>query len=155
MKSRYSLSLLLISTLFLIVSASLSHAGGYIGGGTSQDYLNAPAVGPNVVAYVFAEYLDPQTSFLNLFVRRCECLKRLDYTSEGVYYTYPQSLTQEEFDGLTPSVLVGMVDPDGRLSGDLAGQVGLIGIIERVLEYNKVGTRFMARVSIKFVSEAQ
>ena len=146
---------IVMSFLFVMIFAPSSFAGGYIGGDSSLDYVNAPAVGPNVVAYMFAEYLDPQTSYINLFVRRCECLKRLDYTNEGVFYTYPQSLTQEEFDGLTPSVLVGMIDIDGRLSTDLAGQGGLISVIERVLEYKKVGTRFIVRVSIKFVAEIQ
>ncbi len=149
------MSLVITLGFFMIMTlASSSYAGGYINGDTAQDYLYAPAVGPNVVGYMFAEYLNTETSYINLFVRRCECLKRLDYTNEGVFVTYPQRLSWEEFDGLTPSVLVGMVDIDGQLSTALAAGQELIAVIERVLEYKKVGSRFVARVSIKFVAEA-
>lgn len=148
------LSFIITLALFITMSLpSLSHAGGGIDGDSFQDYLNDPAVGLNVVGYLFAEYLDPQTS-INIFVRRCECLKRLDYTDAGVLFTYPRTLSQTEFDALTPPVLVGMVDPDGQLSTALANGQELIAVVERVLEYKKVGTMFAARVSIKFVAEA-
>ena len=146
------ISVVLIS-FFVIANC---HAGGFIDGTLSQDYLNSSAIGSNVIAYIIGEYRQPpNTSSIHLFVRRCECLRRLAYTSEGVLVTYTQYLTQSEFDSLLPETLVCMIDNDGRLSNALAGEPGVIAVIEKVLEYKKQGTEFVARVSIKFVAEVQ
>ena len=146
-----------LTSLFVLCIVSYSFAGGYIDATLSQDYLNTPGVGSNVTAYMIGEYRDPTmgATSIHLFVRRCESLKRLTYTSEGVFITYNQYLTLSEFESLLPETLVGMIDADGSLSTALAGEPGVIGVIENVLEYTKVNTRFAARVSIKFVPEAQ
>jgi len=153
---KVSISIFLTS-LFVLTVVSYSYAGGYIDATLSQDYLNAPAVGSNVIAYIIGEFRDPTmgATSIHLFVRRCECLKRLTYTSEGTFITYNQYLTLGEFDSLLPETLVGMIDGDGSFSNALAGVPGVIAVIEKVLEYKKVNGRFAARVSIKFVSEAQ
>jgi len=79
--------------------------------------------------------------------------KRVEYKYEGFFATYIQMLSTEEFDALTPDALVGMIDPDGQLSTELAYGQGLIAVVEQVLEYQKLDTRFFARVSIKFVEQ--
>ncbi|MGA1792253.1 MAG: hypothetical protein ACMUIM_12255 [bacterium] len=146
----------LLTSFFVLTLVSYGHAGGFIDGTLSQDYLNSPAIGSNVIAYIMGEYRQPpDTSSIHLFVRRCECLRRLAYTSEGVLLNYTLYLTQSEFDSLLPETLLGMFDNDGRLSIALAGETGVIAVIEKVLEYKKVGTHFAARVSIKFVAEVQ
>lgn len=145
----------LLTSLFLVSFISYSHAGGFVDGTSSLDYLNSPAIGSNVIAYMIGEFKDPtfDASSIHFFIRRCECLRRLAYTNEGVFITYNQYLTQDEFDSLLPETLVGMVDIDGSISNALAEEPGVIAIIDKVLEYKKVDTRFVARVSIKFVSE--
>jgi len=143
-------------SVFLVVflSASVVHAGGgIIDGSTAADYLNAPAVGEDVIGYAIGEYLGPDVTYIHVFVRRCECLKRLSYTSEGVLVTYTHVLTAEEFNALGPDTLLGMVDADGQLTAALAGQSGLIGVVDQILEYKKDVNRFAARVSIKFVAQ--
>jgi hypothetical protein len=144
-----------LTSFFLMSFASYSHAfGRLIDGSLSQDYLNLPAVGSNVIGYMIGEFRE-QSSSIHLFIRRCECLRRLAYTNEGVFITYNQYLMESEFDNLLPETLVGMIDSDGSISNALAGEPGLIAVIEKVLEYKKEDTRFVARVSIKFVSEVQ
>ncbi|MGA1867360.1 MAG: hypothetical protein ACMUJM_02320 [bacterium] len=149
------ISFLVIFALLVIIAASSRYArgGGFISGDTAQDYLNAPAVGANVVGYIFAEHRRRDESYINVFVKRCECLKRLDYASDGVFVTYYRKMNDSEFNSLTAETLVGMIDEEGQISTALDGGQGLIAIIERVLEYKRVGTRFVARVSIKFVNE--
>ncbi|MGA1841439.1 MAG: hypothetical protein ACMUIU_12515 [bacterium] len=147
-----------LTSFFLLCSISSSHARGrFIESDFPQDYLNLPAVGSNVVGYMIGEFRDPalDSSSIHLFVRRCECLRRLAYTSEGFFITYNEYLTRDEFDGILPETLVGMIDIDGGISSALAGESGVIAVIEKVLEYKKEDTRFVARVSIKFVSEVQ
>ena len=144
------------TSFFLLCSISSSHARGrFIEGGFSQDYLNLPVVGSNVIGYMIGEFKDPSfdASSIHLFIRRCECLRRLAYTNEGVFITYNEYLTRSEFDSLLPETLVGMTDIDGSISNVLAGEPSVIAVIEKVLEYKKEDTRFVARVSIKFVSE--
>ena len=147
-----------LTSFFLLCFIASSHARGrFIEGDFSQDYLNLPAVGSNVVGYMIGEFKNPtlDSSSIHLFVRRCECLRRLAYTSEGVFITYDEYLTRDEFDGILPETLVGMIDFDGEISSALAGESGVVAVIEKVLEYKKEDTRFVARVSIKFVSEVQ
>ena len=139
--------------LVVFLSASVVYAGGIIDGSTASDYLNAPAVGESVVGYMIGEYLSADVTYIHVFVRRCECLKRLSYTSEGVLVTFAHVLTAEEFDALGPDTLLGMVDADGQLTSALAGQSGLIGIVDQILEYKKDTNRFAARVRIKFVAQ--
>ncbi|MGA1795829.1 MAG: hypothetical protein ACMUIL_08205 [bacterium] len=148
-----SVFLMFALLLFLLMSlVSFSYAGAYIVGTAAQDYLNAPAVGSNVVGYLVGDYISPSLTHLNLFVKKCECLKRDEYRyDEGVLVTYVQNLSKEEFDSLTPKVLVGMVDTDGQLATALVYGTGLIPVIDRVLEYKKTTNQFTARVSIKFV----
>lgn len=146
------ISFLIIFSVLLIMGFTInSYAGGYILGTTAQDYLTAPAVGSNVVGYLIGDYISPDLTHLHLFVKKCECLKRIDYKYEGVLATYPQMLSKEEFDGLTPEVLIGMIDTDGILSRELTNGEGLIAVIDSVLEFKKIDSRFAARVSIKFV----
>lgn len=146
-----------LTSFFLVSSISNSYACRWLDGTLSQDYLNLPAVGSNVIGYMIGEFKDPSSdaSSIHLFIRRCECLRRLAYTNEGIFITYNQYLTRDEFDGLLPKALVGMIDSDGSISNALAGEPGVIAVIEKVLEYKKEDTRFVARVSIKFVSEVQ
>jgi len=143
--------LIIFSVLLITGFAQNSYAGGYILGTGAQDYLTAPAVGSNVVGYLIGDYIGPDLTHLHLFVKKCECLKRIDYKYEGVLATYPQMLSKEEFDGLTPEVLIGMIDTDGILSRELTNGEGLIAVIDNVLEFKKIDNRFAARVSIKFV----
>ncbi|MGA1842096.1 MAG: hypothetical protein ACMUIU_15865 [bacterium] len=138
---------------FLIISLpSYSYAGGYIDGTLAQDFLNAPAVGPNVVGYMIGDYISPQITHIHLFIRKCECLKRVNYKYEGIFISYNQYFSKAEFNGLTPEVLVGTIDPYGQISRKLAPSQELIAVINRVLEYQKIDNQFVARVSIKFVS---
>jgi hypothetical protein len=89
---------------------------------------------------------------MHLFIKKCECLKRVDYKYNGVFVSYTQYLTKEEFDGITPEVLLGTIDPDGKISRELAPGQELIAIVDRVLEYQKLDKQFVARLSIKFVN---
>jgi hypothetical protein len=139
--------------LAVFLCASVVYAGGIIDGSTAANYLNAPAVGESVIGYMIGEYLGPDATYIHIFVRRCECLKRLTYTSEGVLVTYVHVLTAEEFNALGPDTLLGMVDSGGQLTAALASQTGLIGIVDQILEYKKDGNRFAARVGIKFVAQ--
>ena len=149
-----NICLVITFILFLVtILASYSHAGGYIDGTLAQDYLNAPAVGANVVAYMIGDYISPQLTHIHLFIKKCECLKRVDYKYEGIFASYIQILTKEEFDGLTPEVLMGTLDPDGTISRELSSGLELIAVVDRVLEYQKLENQFVARVSIKFVSQ--
>lgn len=145
---------LIISFIFslMIFLASYSYAGGYIDGTLAQDLLNAPAIGPNVVGYMIGDYVSPQHTRIHIFIRKCECLKRINYKYDGVFVSYIQYLSKEEFDGLTPEVLVGTVDPDGQISRKLAPGQELIAVVNRVLEYKKLDNQFVARLIIKFVS---
>lgn len=145
---------LIISLAFCITMslASSSYAGGTIALDTSQDYLLAPAVGSNVIGYLSAEFISPKTANFGIFVRKCECLKRLPTTDSGVLVNYSQILTEDEFDGINSTALVGMVDINGQLSAALSGGQEVIAVVAQVLEFKKVGTRFVARVIIKFVA---
>ena len=142
----------LILFFLIICLPSYSHAGGYIDGTLAQDFLNAPAVGPNVVAYMIGDYISPQITHIHLFIRKCECLKRVNYKYEGIFISYNQFFSKEEFDGLTPEVLTGTIDPYGQISRKLAPSQELIAVVNRVLEYQKMDNQFVARISIKFVS---
>lgn len=152
-KSFFRMFLVISLAFCMTVSlASSSYAAGRVSETASQSYLAAPAVGSNVIGYMTVEYLNPETSYISTFVRKCECLKRLSYTDSGVLVTYPLVLSRAEFDAFTPTVLVGMIDTYGQLSAALADGQNLIAVIERVLEFKKVDNRFVARVSLKFVS---
>jgi len=147
---------LIISLAFCITMslASSSYAmGGSIALDTSRDYLLAPAVGSNVIGYLSAEYLNPETTLFTIFVRKCECLKRLTSTDSGVLITFPAVVNLDEFNSITSTALVGMIDTTGQLSAALSDGQTLIPVIEQVLEFKKVGAKFIARVSIKFVAE--
>jgi hypothetical protein len=140
-------------TISLIISLpSYSYAGGYIDGTLAHDFLNAPAVGPDVVGYMIGDYISPQITHIHLFIKKCECLKRVSYKYEGIFISYNQFFSKEEFDGITPEVLVGTIDPSGQISRKLAPGQELIAVVNRVLEYQKIGNQFVARVTIKFVS---
>ena len=158
MKKDPGLSIRNLSILYLIFFSliiclpSYSYAGGYIDGTLALDFLNAPAIGPNVVAYMIGDYISPQITHIHLFIRKCECLKRINYKYEGIFISYNQFFSKEEFDGLTPDVLVGTIDPYGQISRKLAPGQELIAVVNRVLEYQKMENQFVARVSIKFVS---
>jgi hypothetical protein len=136
----------------MMLLASYSYAGGYIDGSLAQDFLNAPAVGPNVVGYMIGDYISPQLTHMHLFIKKCECLKRVDYKYDGVFISYINYITKEEFDALTPEVLVGTIDPDGQISRKLSPGQEAIAVVDRVLEYQKLDNQFVARVSIKFVT---
>jgi len=148
-----SVFLMFALLLFILMTlVSYSYAGAYIMGTSAQDYLSAPAVGSNIVGYLVGDYISPSLTHLNLFVKKCECLKRDEYRyDEGVLITYVQILSKEEFDSLTPQVLVGMVDSGGQLANAIVQGTVLIPVIDRVLEYKKTANQFTARVSIKFV----
>ncbi len=145
---------LIFSFMFFVIifAASYSYAGGYIDGTLAQDFLNAPAVGPNVVGYMIGDYISPQLTHIHIFIRKCECLKRINYKYEGVFVSYIHYFSKQEFDRLTPEVLVGTIDPDGQISRKLSAGQELIAVVNRVLEYQKMDKQFVARVSIKFVS---
>lgn len=138
--------------MMLLTFSSVSYAVTGITG-DAVDYLNAPAVGPNVVAYMFAENSSLVTNF-NLFVRRCECLKRLPDMADGVLLSYPQTMDADTFGALNSTAFTGYVDPDGQLSTALGGAPGLIAVVERVLEFQKINNKLVARLSVKFVTEA-
>jgi hypothetical protein len=149
----FNIYLIISFILFLsAILASYSHAGGYISA-PSMDYAFAPPVGSNVVGYMIGDYIDPQLTHIHLFIKKCECLKRVSYRDGGIFSSYMQALTKEEFDGLTPDVLVGMIDPDGQISMELSNGLPLIAVVEQVLEYKKLDTKFVARVSLKFVEQ--
>lgn len=151
--SQISSALILALCVTMSLASSSYAGGGTITDETTKDYTIAPAIGSNVVGYVSGEYLSTSSSSFSIFVRKCECLKRLTTTDTGVLVSYPQVLSQSEFDAITSTVLVGMIDPTGQLSAALGNGLPVVAVIERVLEFKKVDTRFVARVSIKFVLE--
>jgi len=146
---------LVIAVAFCITTslASSSYASGTIALNTSQDYLVGTAVGSNVIGYLSAEYLDQTTTNFTIFVRKCECLKRLTSTDSGVLITFPMVVSLEEFNSINATNLVGTIDTTGQISAALSGVQALVPVIQQVLEFKKVGNRFVARVSIKFVAE--
>ncbi len=144
-----------LSFAFVLFAFSVCFGTGMIANTEPQNLLSAPAVGQNVVAYIIGEYLEGIGTRFHLFVRRCECLKRVAYTDTGVFITYNYNLTLDELNAFTPQALIGLSDLDGQLASELSGSPGLVPVIERVLEYKKADpTMFVARVSIKFVSSA-
>lgn len=147
MKSSFVIFLSCLFVLFLVTS---TYAGGYIEGEENADYLNAPASGSNVVAYMIGDYVNSEARF-HIFVKKCEVLKRLSYADTGVFLTYSIAITQDEFNAITPTALVGIVETNPTLINALADE-NHIAVIERVLEYKKsTATSYVARVSIKFV----
>lgn len=141
-----------LSFIFAIALVSLCSASGFIDGSQAQDYLSAPPVGPNVVGYMIGKYSPGGSNFL-MFVRKCECLKRIDYANEGILTSHSEIMSQEEFNALNSLNLRGMTDYNGEISNAIGGEPGLIAVIDRVLEYKKEDMHFVARVVLKFVQE--
>jgi len=146
--------ILLISCLIVLsfTTTRLWAGYGFIEGPGSQNFLTTPGDGSNIVATMIGEYLGDSQARFHIFVSRCQCSKRRAYTDTGAFITYTQTLTANEFNAITPDVLLGTPDLDGQLTRELAGAPDLLAVISRIIEYKKPDSkRFVARISIKFV----